>query len=100
MSNRVFPITRKSKSGNYYQGNLMVDGKYVPGITATGKNRKECSERLILAWSRRLSQEAHIEALKAENNPPEDSPVVEGMIEPINPTQQNETIEVSEESLK
>ena len=75
----------------------MVDGQYVPGLTATGKNKQECSERLILAWSRRMAQDAHIAALKAENQPTEDKPVVEGMIEPIEPTQQNDIIEISEE---
>lgn len=97
MSGRVFPVVRKSKYGNYYSGNLMVDGQYVPGLTATGKNKQECSERLILAWSRRMAQDAHIAALKAENQPTEDKPVVEGMIEPIEPTQQNDIIEISEE---
>lgn len=97
MSGRVFPVVRKSKYGNYYSGNLMVDGQYVPGLTATGKNKQECSERLILAWSRRMAQDAHIAALKAENQPTEDKPVVEGMIEPIEVKQENDIIEISEE---
>lgn len=95
MNQRVFPVVTKSKQGNYYNGSLMVDGAYVPGLIATGRNAQECRERLILKWSRRLAQDAHVQELKERM----DVEVVEdGAAQPV--SQENDIIEIKEEDTK
>lgn len=93
MNQRVLPVVTKSKQGNYYNGALMVDGAYVPGLIATGRNAQECRERLILKWSRRLAQDAHINELKEKR----DSGAVYD-VEPV--SQQHDIIEIKEEDTK